>query len=248
VEAKISGRSAHGIFDTGSDGTVLDTALSHDLGFSPEGNKSATSVSGKLEVGSIGNVEFGLGGTRLPSTETNVVPLSAQLEGLEFILGFDALSASPFTLWTEQRKIVFGTFASAKESEFCLADDIRPTAEMKISGERAHATLDTGSAQGVSLPRSWVEKNSRRLGWDDRTWQSRRILGNEFQSSKFTIREMTLCDVVLEDVPAEAVESQDGSFADQERLWGNVGNQVLFRFESLSIDGRKRVLALGRTL
>jgi predicted aspartyl protease len=246
VEARISGRLAFGIFDTGSDGTVLDTELSRELGFSSRGQKSATSVGGEVKVESIENTEFALADKKLVSMETHALPLSSQLEDLEFILGFDALAATPFTLLTEKRRIVFDRIADVREYSFCKADDIRPTVAMEILTNMSIATVDTGSAQGVSLPKRWVEANAGRLGLDRNTMSSRVVLGSNVQSSAFRIKEMALCGVKLENVPAEAVQADEGSFAEQETLWGNIGNQVLFRFESIFVDGKRRVLALGR--
>lgn len=246
VEARVSGHSLWGIFDTGSDGTAIDSDFAQSIGLSSQGWKSGTTVAGDVEVEGVGTVEFDISGTVLSTSEANALPLSKQLKGLEFILGFDALKNSPFVIWPEKRRVVFGSFEDTGGFAFALDGDIRPTATMEILGASSYAFLDTGSAQGISLPRRWVNDHAERLGISTRAGESKKILDSKYESLKFTLEEMTLGNSTLTNVPAEAVESEKGSFAEQSSFWGNVGNVVLQRFESIAIDGRKRSLAFSQ--
>jgi hypothetical protein len=169
------------------------------------------------------------------------------LKELQFILGFDALGNSPFVIVPESRRIVFGWPKAHRGLPFVVDSDIRPTARLEVLGSISHGSIDTGSAQGISLPRRWVETNAARLGMSSEVAESREILGGNVKSLRFTLEEMILGDSKLRMVPAAAVESEEGSFAEQSAFWGNVGNQVLRRFQSIAIDGQGRRMALELT-
>jgi hypothetical protein len=248
VEARVSGRPLRGIFDTGSDGTAIDSESARSIGLVTQGHKSGSTVAGDISVEKVGRVDFDVGGAVLASSEANALPLSMQLDGLQFILGFDAMASSPFVLRLKERRISFEPFEHTKGSAFALEGDIRATARLKILGSTSHAFLDTGSPSGISLPRRWVDANARRLGIDAQASESRKILGSEFKSLRFTLEEVVLGSSRLADVPAEAVESEGGSFAEQSTFWGNVGTPVMGRFESIAIDGQARRLAFGTLL
>lgn len=245
VEARISGQKLWGIFDTGSDGTALDSEFAHSIGLTSQARQSGSTVAGKVEVEKVGRVDFDIGGKAFSSFETNTAPLSKQLKELQFVLGFDVLESSSFVLWPEKRRVVFGPFDDSQGLSFVLDGDIRPTTRFELLGASSHAFLDTGSSHGISLPRRWVEANAERLGIHAKVAESRKILGSEYESLEFTLEEMVFGGSKLTGVPAEAVESKEGSYAEQSTFWGNAGNGILQRFEWIAIDGRKRRLAFG---
>lgn len=248
VRAQIAGHQAWGIFDTGSDGTALDSEFARSIGLASRGVQSGTTVAGNVAVERLEEVEFDLEGKKLLSKETNMVPLSSELAGLQFVLGFDALEKVPFVIRPRDQKILFGPFEeSPNESEFEIQGDIRPTTRLEILGESSYAMLDTGSSGGISLPRQWVEANASRLGIEASGWEKRKILSNDFLSMRFAIREIMLGHLRLKNVPAEAVESEKGSFANQSTFWGNIGWLVLQELESIAIDGQRRRITLTKT-
>ena len=232
-----------GIFDTGSDGTAIDSEFARSVGITELEGKRATTVAGEVEVHKIEALDFEIGRKKLRASEANTLPLSSQLDGLQFILGFDAMLDAPFVLRPREHRISFEAPGVPDGSPFVLQGDIRPTVGFKVLNETSHAFIDTGSAQGITLPKTWVEANAGGLNALDEE-ETRRILGGEANVSKFIIAHLILGECGLEDVPAEAAESEEGSFAEQSSLWGNVGNQVLGRFESVAIDGRSRRISL----
>jgi hypothetical protein len=247
IEARVSGRSAWGIFDTGADGTALDSEFAQSIGLRGLGSKSASTVAADVEVEKIGRVEFDIGGMPVLSPEAHALPLSKQLKDLRFILGFDVLGNAPFVIMPERKRITFEWPEECRGLPFVVDSDIRPTARLEVLGHLSYGSIDTGSAQGISLPRRWVEANATRLGISSGVEESKEILGGTVKSLKFTLEEMILGDSTLRMVPANAVESEEGSFAEQSSLWGNVGNQVLQRFESIAIDGKGRRMAFELT-
>ena len=86
----MKGATKSGIFDTGADGTAVDQRLSEELGLKRGHTQPATTVSADIGVVKTDPIEFSMGRTSLTADEANILPLSAHIEGLNFILGFDA--------------------------------------------------------------------------------------------------------------------------------------------------------------
>lgn len=171
-----------------------------------------------------------------------VLPLASQLPGLRAILGFDLLRQVPFTVDYAAQCIRMGSLPKGQPLPFVVAGDIRPTAWLETLGERFQAHLDTGSAQGVSLPLGWIQSHAPGLLGNE---TRRAILGDSVSARKFTLDRVVLGTLELGEVPAEAVSAEGGSFADQQRRWANVGNLLLQRLR-LGVDGRRQVVVLER--
>ena len=239
VEATLRGVRKSGIFDTGADGTAIDQELSEGLGLKRGHTQAATTVSADIGVVKTDPVEFGLGRTSLTADEANILPLSTHIQGLDFILGFDALKKVPFTIDYSKGFLRFGSVPEGVRMPFALDKDIRPTTELKVAGASITAMLDTGAAGGISFRVSWVKKNLAKLRLEEP--QKRVILGSEYESRKFILEEVLLGGATLTKVEAEAVAAEEGAFGDQDESLVEVGNTVLKLFEQVGIDGERRM-------
>lgn len=232
----IQGEAAWAIFDTGADGTALDTKLAERLGLRAKGEERGSTVAGEVDLAKAGPAEIAFGPRKLPTADVMLLPLASQMPGLEAIVGFDVLREMPFTLDYGRRRIVLDALPPGPRLPFVLQDDIRPTTWLETLGSRFDAHLDTGSSRGVSLPVEWVKANAPEVLKGE---THRDILGDVVSARPFTLDKVRLGDVDLAGVPGEAVSSEAGSFAAQQSRWANVGNEVLGRFR-LGIDGRER--------
>lgn len=240
----MKGATKSGIFDTGADGTAIDQGLSEELGLKRGHTQPATTVSADIGVVKTDPIEFSMGRTSLTADEANILPLSAHIEGLNFILGFDALRKVPFTIDYSKGLLRFGSMPEGVSAQFVLGKDIRPTTELKVAGASIAAMLDTGAAGGISFRASWVKKNLAKLRLEEP--QKRVILGSGYESRKFTLERVLLGGTRLTKVEAEAVAAEKGAFGDQEESLAEIGNAVLKMFEQVGIDGERRVVTFVR--
>ena len=232
----VQGEATWAIFDTGADGTALDTKLAERLGLRGKGQEKGSTVAGEVEMVKAGPAEIAIGARKLPAAEVMLLPLAAQMPGLQAIVGFDVLRDMPFTLDYGRRRIALDALPPGQGFPFVLDGDIRPTTRLETLGGWFEAHLDTGSSRGVSLPVEWVKANAPEVLKGE---THREILGDVVSARPFTLDKVRLGGVELEGVPGEAVSAEGGSFAAQQTRWANVGNEVLRRFR-LGIDGRER--------
>ncbi len=240
TSVRINGVDTQAIFDTGADGTALDVDLAGQLGLRMQEGAKGSTVAGQVQLRKASRVVFEVAGRSVPTGDAVVLPLAAQLSGLRAILGFDLLRQIPFTVDYAGRCIRMGILPEGERLPFVIARDIRPTAWLETLGDRFGAHLDTGSAQGISLPLGWIRTHAPGLlGQETR----REILGDAVSTNRFTLDQVRLGTAELGNVPAEAVSAEGGSFADQQNRWANVGNGLLRRFR-LGVDGERRIVVL----
>jgi len=242
IPVRIQGEAVWAIFDTGSDGTAIDTQLAARVGLPVKGEQKGSTVAGEVEMPKAGPAEIAIGARKLPAEEVMLLPLASQMPGLQAILGFDVLRDVPFIVDYGRRCIHLDTLPSGRGFPFVVDGDIRPTTWLETLGDRFEAHLDTGSSRGVSLPLEWVKANAPQTLHGE---TQREILGDVVSARQFILDKVRLGGVELNAVPGEAVSAEGGSFAAQQTRWANVGNEVLERFR-LGIDGkgRKSVLEL----
>jgi hypothetical protein len=236
IPIRINGEVAQAIFDTGSDGTAIDADLAARLGLRTQEGPKGSTVAGEIQLQKTGSVEFEVAQHRLAAEEVVILPLAAQMPGLQAILGFDVLRDMPFAVDYGKSRIQLDTLPSGEGVPFVVDGDMRPTAWLETLGGRFQAHLDTGSSRGVSLPLEWVKANAPELLKGE---THREILGDLITAREFTVDKVLLGGLELEGVPGEAVSAEGGSFAAQQSHWANVGNELLKRFR-LGIDGRRR--------
>lgn len=244
ITVRVGGRDLTALFDTGSDGTALDAGIADGLGLPLKEAPKGTTVAGEIQLQKTGPLGIDLGGRTLPADEVMVLPLAAQLPGVQAILGFDVLRHVPMTVDYAERRIRVGTLPEGDSLSFVLDEDMRPSTHVEALGGRFEAHLDTGSAQGVSLPLAWVQANAPEVLREETT---RKILGAAVSSRRFVLGRFRIGKADLVDVPAEAVSAEGGSFADAAQPWANVGNQVLTQFR-IGLDGVRRITVLERAL
>ena len=236
IPVRIQDESIWAILDTGSDGTAVDVELAERLGLPQREEKTGSSVAGQVDLIMTGPATIALGPRELTVPEVALLPLASQIPGLQAILGFDALRDLPFTLDYRTQRLQLDALPSGPGVRFVTEGEIRPTTWLVTLGERFEALLDTGSAQGVSLPLQWIETEAPELLKEE---TQREILGDPVRSRRLTLDAIRLGDVLLNEVQGEAVTAQGGSFAAQGARWANVGNAVLARLR-VGIDGRRR--------
>jgi hypothetical protein len=227
------------MLDTGSDGTAIDQEVAEVLGLGHGKTQAATSVAGNLEVTKTDPIDFTLGKSSLTADEANILPLDTHIKGLNFILGFDALKKTPFTIDYLRSVLRFGSLPEGIRVQFAHGKDIRPTAELKVAGVTIAAMLDTGSAAGIMFPVAWVRENLANLALG--APQKRTILGSQYESQKFILKEVLLGGASLFEVGAQAVATEEGSFGDL----ATVGNPILEKFKQIGIDGERRVISFA---
>ncbi len=246
ARAKVNGKDAFGILDTGADGTAIDSKFASGLGLVSTGVQTGSVEADEIEMGQSGPARFELGPVSLEAKGVFLVPLATGVPGLDFILGFDVMGGNPFTVDYRNKRIEFG-LPAGKTVPFASDKEVRPSLTAEVLGESFVAILDTGSSGGLSMPLRWVEKNASKLKADLGEVTERKLLGEgKLRYHEFSIDSVTMGGVRFEVVPAEAVTAEKGSSSDQASNWASAGNRVMEKLGRIGIDGKGRRVVLEK--
>jgi len=113
----VNGQRLNGILDSDSDETLLDSGTAERLGLQKQIVQSKP-ISGGAEKTRPDSISFDLGPSALVASRPKIVLIGNQFPGMDFILGFDALGKTPFTVDYSKNMIRLGTVPSGSQSSF----------------------------------------------------------------------------------------------------------------------------------
>jgi hypothetical protein len=234
IRAHVHGHDLDGILDSDSDETFLDTQSADRLGL-----QKRTEHPGPVSPGieKTASVTFDLGSSALVSPRLNILSIKNQFPDMDFILGFDALGKTPFTVDYTKEVIRLGTVPTGLRVPFARGRDV-PSTEIKFSGITVNGVVDTGAPAGLDLPFTWV--NSKLPSTQFLQTRERKDLGPRFEALPFIVDEAIIGRVTLSTVKAEAIRRKSDPLKDHGDNWATIGNLLLKRFEQVGIDGPHR--------
>ena len=237
ISANVNGHQLSGILDSDSDETYLDDKTGQRL----------TSIKPREHFGNVPGdavediqsmpVSFDLGpSTVLTSQKPKIIEIENRYPGMHFILGFDAIGKTPFTLDYSKNLIQLGTIPQGPTVAFPSKSEL-PSLSIKISNIQVNSVVDTGSPAGLDLPFGWVKSNLPAARFQEAV--GRRDLGPRFAAHPFSLREIQIGSVKLSNVKAEAIQDKTHPRGQPDE-WATIGNRILSGFAQVGIDGPGR--------
>jgi hypothetical protein len=228
VGARVKGHEVNGILDSDSDQTFVDTETAERLGLRNRKTQSAP-------VSDV--VSFDLGPSSLIAPKPTILPIRNQILGMDFILGFDALGKTPFTVDYSKSVILLGTLPQGRKVPFLSGKDV-PSTRVSFSNLGLNAVVDTGAPAGLDIPFPWVKSSLPSVQFEKPV--GRKDLGPRYEALPFTISEALIGGTKLSNVKASAIRRKDNPLENQGGNWATIGNHVLSRFTQIGIDGLNR--------
>jgi len=155
IGAHVNGHPLNGVLDSDSDETFLDTQIAQRLGPWKQNNQSGSTL-GRVESGTIGPLSFDLGSSISVASKPRILPIGDHLPGVDFILGFDALGQTPFTVDYSESLIRLGPVPHGPKTPFLPGRDT-PSAQVSFLKLQINAVVDTGAPAGLDVPISWIK-------------------------------------------------------------------------------------------
>lgn len=236
IVAHVNGHELNGILDSDSDETFLDSGTAEQLGLRKQ-NVQSRAISGGVEKTKPESISFDLGPSTLVASRPSIMPIANQFPGMDFILGFDALGKTPFTVDYSKNMIRLGTVPSGLKVPFPSGRDV-PGTEIKFSGVNVNGVVDTGAPAGLDLPFAWVKSRLPSTRFEQAI--ERKDLGPKFEALPFLLDEVVIGGVTLSNVKAATIRRRAYPLQDQGDNWATVGNLLLTRFKQVGIDGPGR--------
>lgn len=246
-----SGRqSVDFVYDTGANLSTVTASTARAMGFRLlRDSVRVGSVTGGDSWARVAVApELRIGGATVRNAAFLVFPDSAlafpqidyQIRG---IIGFPVIAAFGVTTLTRGGELVLGdtTDAGAAEQNLCLRG-LMPTVAAEHAGERLHFGFDTG-AQATALypPFHAARREAVEAGGEASTVQVGGAGGMR------QVRAYTLSSLVLRISGREATVPQvrvylEPTSTDSDRVFGNIGQDVIRQFESMTLDFRRMQL------
>jgi hypothetical protein len=236
VGARVKGHDINGILDSDSDQTFVDTETAEKLGLQNRKPRSAP-ISSELGKNENDSVSFDLGLSALISPSPTILPIRNQIPGMDFILGFDAIGKTPFTVDYSKSMIRLGTIPQGRKVPFLSGRDV-PSTTVRFSNLDVNAVVDTGAPAGLDIPFPWVKSMLPSVQFEQPV--GRKDLGPRYEALPFMINELLVGAAKLSNVKAAAVRRKDNPFENQGDNSATIGNLVLSRFAQIGIDGLSR--------
>jgi hypothetical protein len=228
VGARVKGHDINGILDSDSDQTFVDTETAERLGLQNRKTQSTPVSEG---------VSFDLGPSTLIAPKPTILPIRNQIPGMDFILGFDAIGKTPFTVDYSESVIRLGTLPQGRRVPFLAGRDV-PSTRVSFSNLDLDAVVDTGAPAGLDIPFPWVKSKLPSVQFEQPV--GRKDLGPRYEALPFTINEALIGETKLSNVKAAAVRRKDNPLENQGDNSATIGNHVLSRFAQIGIDGLNR--------
>ncbi|HEX5871859.1 MAG TPA: pepsin/retropepsin-like aspartic protease family protein [Longimicrobium sp.] len=251
VRVESGGQSIDFVYDTGANLSTVTASTAREMGFRV--------LRDSVRVGSItgGDTwarvavapELRIGGATVRNAAFLVFPDSAlafpqigyQIRG---IIGFPVIAGFGATTLTRGGELVLGDTAdagAAGEQNLCLRG-LMPLVAAEHAGERLHFGFDTG-AQTTALypPFHAARREAVEAGGEASTVQVGGAGGMR------QVRAYTLSSLVLRIGGREATVPQvrvyaEATSGDSDRLYGNIGQDVIRQFEAMTLDFRRMQL------
>jgi predicted aspartyl protease len=251
VPVEAGGERIDFVYDTGANLSTVTESTSRRMGFRVlegtvrVGSSSGTNSQARVAVAP----ELRIGGATVRNATFLVFPDSAlsfpqigyQIHG---IVGFPVIAGFGATTLTRGGELVLGDTADAGaggEQNLCLRG-LMPLVAAEHAGERLHFGFDTG-AQSTALypPFRAARRETVEAGGEPSTVQVGGAGGMR------QVRAYTLAPLVLRIGGREATVPQvrvyvEPTSDDSDRVYGNIGQDVIRQFEAMTLDFRRMQL------
>ncbi|WP_420129685.1 aspartyl protease family protein [Longimicrobium sp.] len=251
VRVQSGGQSVDFVYDTGANLSTVTASTAREMGFRLLGDSVRVgSITGGSSWARVAVApEIRIGGATVRNAAFLVFPDSAlafpqidyQIRG---IIGFPVIAGFGVTTLTRGGELVLGDTANAgaaSEQNLCLRG-LMPTVAAEHAGERLHFGFDTG-AQATALypPFHAARREAVEAGGEATTVQVGGAGGVR------QVRAYTLSPLVLRIGGREATVPQvrvyvEPTSDDSDRVFGNIGQDVIRQFESMTLDFRRMQL------
>jgi Aspartyl protease len=251
VQVLANERQVGFVYDTGANLSTVIESTAREMGFRvTDATVSVGSSTGAMTLAHVGVVpELRIGGAMVRNAVFLVFPDSAlafpqinyQIRG---ILGFPVIAGFGATTVTRGGELVLGDTAGpddAGEQNLCLRG-LMPLVAAEHAGERLHFGMDTG-AQSTSL---YMPFHAARRALVEAGGEARMVdVGGA--GGMRQVRAYDLSPLVLRIGGREATVPRVSVFTqavgdDSEHLYGNIGQDVIRQFESMTLDFRRMQL------
>ena len=247
VPARLNGRTAHLVFDTGAANYFPpDVAKSYGLaisgGVSIGGVGSSSITGGYARVGDIA-----IGAATLRQSAAMVAPLPEAATHprpgliLQGLTGFEFLAEFRTTIDYGRRIITFASsdasLPNRRGSLPMRSDGHAIYVEAVVEGRRGWFRLDTGDSGTITLFKEFARANG--LGGAAATRTSAAEVGGALTTRARTLGSLSIAGVTFHDVAAEISEQDVGAFGSRS-VAGNIGAGLLSNFR-IVIDFRRNV-------
>lgn len=250
VPVEAGGRRIDFVYDTGANLSTVSQSTAREMGFRLMGDSvrvgSSTGSNSYARVGVAPELRIGGATVRnavflvFPDSALAFPQISYQIRG---IVGFPVIAGFGATTLTRGGELVLGDTAAgaAGEQNLCMRG-LMPLVAAEHAGERFHFGFDTG-AQSTALypPFHAARREAVEAGGEPSTVQVGGAGGMR------QVRAYTLSPLVLRIGGREATVPQvrvyaEPSSPDSDRLYGNIGQDVIRQFEAMTLDFRRMQL------
>ena len=250
VEVEANGKRIGFVYDTGANLSTVIESTAREMGFRvTDATVNVGSSTGAMTLAHVGVApELRIGGATVRNAVFLVFPDSAlsfpqinyQIRG---IVGFPLIAGFGATTVMRGGELVLGDTAGGDlgEQNLCLRG-LMPLVAAEHAGERLHFGMDTG-AQSTSL---YMPFHAARREVVEAGGEARMIdVGGA--GGMRQVRGYTLSPLVLRIGGREATVPRVSVFTervgdDSERLFGNIGQDVIHQFEAMTLDFRRMQL------
>jgi predicted aspartyl protease len=251
VRVESGGQGVDFVYDTGANLSTVTTSTAREMGFRLLGDSVRVgSITGGETWAQVGVApELRIGGATVRNVAFLVFPDSAlafpqigyQIHG---IIGFPVIAGFGATTLTREGELVLGDTADAgagAEQNLCLRG-LMPLVAAEHAGERLHFGFDTG-AQATALYPPFLA--ARREAVESGGAPSPEQVGGA--GGVRQVQAYTLSPLVLRIGGREATVPQvrvylEPTSSDSDKLFGNLGQDVIRQFEAMTLDFRRMQL------
>lgn len=251
VEVESGGQRIGFVYDTGANLSTVTESTAREMGFRMlEGTvRVGSSTGGDAYARMAVAPELRIGGATVRNAAFLVFPDSAlafpqisyQIRG---IIGFPVIAGFGATTMTRGGELVLGDTAQAEaggEQNLCLRG-LMPLVAAEHAGQRMHFGFDTGAQSTALYPPFLAARRALVEAGGAPTPVQTGGAGGMRQVQAYTLSPLVLRiggrEATVPQVRVYAERTTD----DSERLYGNLGQDVIRQFESMTLDFRRMQL------
>jgi clan AA aspartic protease (TIGR02281 family) len=251
VEAKVNGRPARFVIDSGAGANILTPEAAQRFGVTLKDQKIRATGAATVDAGLATVDRIEVGQASLEEETTVVLSLPPQLEA-DGLLGYGFFNRFVVTLDYEHSRLTLTApdkFHPAPEAAVLplkLISNI-PFVEAEADGKVGLFELDSGAGGALILFAPFVEKNNLRERYNPRIETiTGRGIGGLLKGELVRMPTLKLGNATVKSLIAELSQQRSGSFYDKTQA-GNIGSEVLRRFTvTLDYGGKKVYLVPNR--
>lgn len=236
VPARINGRAALALLDSGAEMTILDRAFAQELGLAATGSLTARGTGGETEAAFVKGVAIEAAGVELADRIVAIIDLSDVAERLvkasvPAIIGRDLFDAARFEIDIEAGRIEKVDRATAPRGARLPMETHKGLQTIPVSVEGnppAQADFDLGNGGNVLIGAAYAKRLG--LAAPGRIVDRRRGggLGGEITRDIVILKSLEIGGVAFHDVPAAVDPTENAADV-------NVGVSILRRFR-MTVD------------